>query len=142
MTEIVQTISINLKEKIKKFVRDSQSASKTQKSKNLSNIISKLNINDTNLELPYSIKQGFLNSKFDIRYNPDKLNDWNNAIKFFLLDCKHLIELQTYVDDIENEMDVDGIDQKLISKRIEEIMKSNVTLEEEQSQSGNLSSAQ
>lgn len=131
MTEIVQIISIKLKEKILKFVIDSKMASSRQKSKTLNNIISKLNIKDTNLELPYSIKQGFLNTKFDIRYNPDKLNDWNNAIKFFLLDCKHLIELQTYVDDIENEMDIEGMDQKLITQRVEEIMRSNLTLEEE-----------
>ena len=99
ISEYVRTIGATLKQRIVNIALEIKLSDK--KLKRRDSLLSKTNIREKNLELPYSIKDGHLSNKFDIRYNPKKLNDWNLALKFLLIDCKHLIMLQNLIDGCE-----------------------------------------
>lgn len=101
IADTVKLISLKLKNLIIDTVTQAKAIAGGSSSRKVDSIMSKLNIKERHLELPYLIESGMINSKFDIRYNPKKLNDWNLALKFLLIDCKHLIHLQNLMDGSE-----------------------------------------
>lgn len=71
--------------------------------KRLRFLTDKLELTDEKLNLPFPINDGKLSQDktADIRYHPKKLADWTTAIRYMLIDCKHLITLQNNIDAYE-----------------------------------------
>lgn len=63
----------------------------------------KLELTPEKLSLPFPINDGKLNQDktVDIRYHSKRLAEWTTAIRYMLIDCKHLIALQNNIDAYE-----------------------------------------
>lgn len=66
-------------------------------------LIEKLELTQEKLSLPFPINDGKLNQDktVDIRYHNKRLAEWTTAIRYMLIDCKHLIALQNNIDAYE-----------------------------------------
>ena len=63
----------------------------------------RLELTEEKLSLPFLINDGKFGAEkaMDIRYHKAKLSEWTTAIRFMLIDCKHLITLQNNIDAYE-----------------------------------------
>jgi hypothetical protein len=133
LAEIVKIVSLKLKTIIVDYVTRAKTL-QSKKNKKIDSLIHRLNIKDKDLDLPYSIIKGMMNGKFDVRYNGKKLNDWNLALKFLLIDCKHLIMLQNLIDGCETTYNFKILKQSVkpkVSPKKEDGVKQTVEKKEE-----------